>query len=94
MRRIFLAGWILLMSSGSLFAGSMQALEQALARGESDVGDRLEHEFERALIRRALAHTGASRDDLAQMRWGNAVRIFPSRAFAAVMQDVGQGASI
>lgn len=41
---------------------------------------------------RALAHTGASPDDLAQMRWGNAVRIFPSRAFAAVMQDVGQGA--
>jgi two-component system nitrogen regulation response regulator GlnG len=46
-------------------------LAQALARGESEVGDRLEHEFERALIRRALAHTGGHRMEAARrLGWG------------------------
>jgi hypothetical protein len=31
---------------------------------------------------RALAHTGASPDEIAAMRWKNAVRIFPPHAFA------------
>jgi len=46
-------------------------LAQALARGEPDVGDRLEHEFERALIRRALVHTGGHRMEAARrLGWG------------------------
>jgi two-component system nitrogen regulation response regulator GlnG len=56
-------------------AGWQQALErelgQALARGEQGVGDRLEREFERALILRALAHTGGHRMEAARwLGWG------------------------
>ena len=40
-------------------------LAQALARGERNVGDRLEDEFEKTLIRRALAHTGGHRMEAA-----------------------------
>jgi two-component system nitrogen regulation response regulator GlnG len=46
-------------------------LGQALARGERNVGDRLEHEFEKTLIRRALAHTGGHRMEAAAwLGWG------------------------
>jgi two-component system nitrogen regulation response regulator GlnG len=46
-------------------------LAQALARGEQRVGDRLEKEFEKTLIRRALAHTGGHRMEAAQwLGWG------------------------
>jgi two-component system nitrogen regulation response regulator GlnG len=46
-------------------------LAQALARGERNVGDRLEVEFERTLIRRALAHTGGHRMEAAAwLGWG------------------------
>jgi len=46
-------------------------LSRALARGEPAVGDRLEKEFERTLILRALAHTGGHRMEAAQrLGWG------------------------
>ncbi len=46
-------------------------LAQALARGERSVGDRLQHEFERTLIRRALVHTGGHRMEAAAwLGWG------------------------
>jgi len=46
-------------------------LSQALARGERNVGDRLEHEFEKTLIKRALAHTGGHRMEAAAwLGWG------------------------
>ncbi len=46
-------------------------LAQALARGERGVGDRLEREFERTLILRALAHTGGHRMEAALLLgWG------------------------
>ncbi|MGE5738145.1 MAG: helix-turn-helix domain-containing protein, partial [Betaproteobacteria bacterium] len=46
-------------------------LAEALARGEPAVGDRLLREFERTLIRRALAHTGGHRmDAAARLGWG------------------------
>jgi two-component system, NtrC family, nitrogen regulation response regulator GlnG len=46
-------------------------LAQSLARGEPGVGDRLQQEFERALIRRALAHTGGHRMEAAvRLGWG------------------------
>ena len=46
-------------------------LAQALARGERAVGDRLEREFEKTLILRALAHTGGHRMEAAQwLGWG------------------------
>ena len=46
-------------------------LAHALARGERGVGDRLQHEFERTLIRRALAHTGGHRIEAAAwLGWG------------------------
>ncbi len=46
-------------------------LAQALTRGESGAGDRLEREFERTLILRALAHTGGHRMEAAQrLGWG------------------------
>jgi two-component system, NtrC family, nitrogen regulation response regulator GlnG len=46
-------------------------LAQSLARGEAGVGDRLQHEFERALIRRALAFTGGHRmEAAARLGWG------------------------
>jgi two-component system nitrogen regulation response regulator GlnG len=55
--------------------GWQQALDrelaQALARGERAVGDRLEKEFEKTLILRALAHTGGHRMEAAQwLGWG------------------------
>ena len=46
-------------------------LATALARGERNVGDRLEREFEKTLIRRALAHTGGHRMEAAAwLGWG------------------------
>ena len=46
-------------------------LAQALLNGERDVGDRLQREFERTLIRRALVHTGGHRMDAAAwLGWG------------------------
>ncbi len=46
-------------------------LARALAGGERNVGERLEHEFEKALIRRALAHTGGHRMEAAALLgWG------------------------
>ena len=46
-------------------------LAQALARGERNVGDRLEKEFEKTLIRRALTHTGGHRMEAAAwLGWG------------------------
>jgi two-component system nitrogen regulation response regulator GlnG len=55
--------------------GWQQALDrelaQALIRGERNVGDRLEQEFEKTLIRRALAHTGGHRMEAAAwLGWG------------------------
>jgi two-component system nitrogen regulation response regulator GlnG len=46
-------------------------LAQALKNGERNVGDRLQREFERTLIRRALAHTGGHRMEAAAwLGWG------------------------
>src|SRR5258706_3107556 len=46
-------------------------LAQALARGERSIGERLEREFERTLILRALQHTGGRRMEAAQwLGWG------------------------
>jgi len=46
-------------------------LAHSLARGERNVGDRLEQEFEKTLIRRALAHTGGHRMEAAAwLGWG------------------------
>jgi two-component system, NtrC family, nitrogen regulation response regulator GlnG len=46
-------------------------LAQALVRGERAVGDRLEKEFEKTLILRALAHTDGHRMEAAQwLGWG------------------------
>ncbi|MFO1397513.1 MAG: nitrogen regulation protein NR(I) [Burkholderiales bacterium] len=46
-------------------------LALALARGERNVGDRLEQEFEKTLIRRALTHTGGHRMEAAAwLGWG------------------------
>jgi len=46
-------------------------LARALADGEAAVGDRLQDEFERALIRRSLAFTGGHRmDAAARLGWG------------------------
>src|SRR5437763_9621145 len=46
-------------------------LAQALLRGERNVGDRLEQEFEKTLIRRTLAHTGGHRMEAAAwLGWG------------------------
>jgi two-component system nitrogen regulation response regulator GlnG len=46
-------------------------LAQALAQGERGVGDRLQQDFERALIRRALAHTAGPRMGAAALLgWG------------------------
>jgi len=48
-----------------------RALAQALARGERAVGERLEREFEKTLILRALQHTGGHRMEAAQwLGWG------------------------
>ncbi len=56
-------------------SGWQQALDrelaQALARGERGAGNRLEKEFEKALIRRALLHTSGHRMEAAQwLGWG------------------------
>jgi two-component system, NtrC family, nitrogen regulation response regulator GlnG len=46
-------------------------LAQSLSRGERGVGDRLERDFEKTLILRALAHTGGHRMEAAQLLgWG------------------------
>jgi two-component system nitrogen regulation response regulator GlnG len=46
-------------------------IARALAGGEAAVGDRLQNEFERALIRRSLAFTGGHRmDAAARLGWG------------------------
>jgi len=46
-------------------------LALALARGEKSVGERLEKEFEKTLILRALTHTGGHRMEAAQwLGWG------------------------
>ena len=46
-------------------------LASALARGERNVGDRLDREFEKTLIRRALVHTGGHRMEAAAwLGWG------------------------
>ena len=60
---------------GATEIGWQQALDrelaQALIRGERGVGDRLEQEFEKTLIRRALAHTGGHRMEAAAwLGWG------------------------
>ncbi len=48
-----------------------QELAQALLRGERAVGDRLQREFETALILRALKHTGGRRMEAASwLGWG------------------------
>ncbi|HSS70713.1 MAG TPA: nitrogen regulation protein NR(I) [Casimicrobiaceae bacterium] len=48
-----------------------RAMAQALARGERAVGERLEREFEKTLILRALQHTGGHRMEAAQwLGWG------------------------
>jgi two-component system nitrogen regulation response regulator GlnG len=62
-------------SAGVQETGWLAALDrelaQALSRGERAVGDRLEQEFEKALIRRALAHTAGHRMEAAQwLGWG------------------------
>ena len=62
-------------AGGAVEMGWQQALDrelaQALVRGERNVGDRLEHEFEKTLIRRALAHTGGHRMEAAAwLGWG------------------------
>jgi two-component system, NtrC family, nitrogen regulation response regulator GlnG len=58
-------------ADGDWRANLDRELEQALARGERGVGDRLEREFERTLILRALAHTGGHRMEAAQwLGWG------------------------
>jgi two-component system nitrogen regulation response regulator GlnG len=61
--------------TGATDVGWQQALDrelaQALVRGERNVGDRLEQEFEKTLIRRALAHTGGHRMEAAAwLGWG------------------------
>lgn len=40
---------------------------------------------------RALVHTGASHDDIADMRWRNAVRIFPAGTFDAALRRTLEG---
>jgi two-component system nitrogen regulation response regulator GlnG len=60
---------------GAADIGWQQALDrelaQSLLRGERNVGDRLEQEFEKTLIRRALAHTGGHRMEAAAwLGWG------------------------
>jgi two-component system nitrogen regulation response regulator GlnG len=55
----------------SWLAALDRELALALSRGERAVGDRLEQEFEKALIRRALAHTAGHRMEAAQwLGWG------------------------
>src|SRR6202790_2210129 len=63
-------------------------LAQALARGERAVGDRLEKEFERTLILRALAHTAGHRMEAAQwLGWG---RNTLTRKIQELKLDIGK----
>ena len=63
-------------------------LASALARGERAVGDRLEKEFERTLILRALAHTGGHRMEAAQwLGWG---RNTLTRKIQELKLDIGK----
>jgi two-component system nitrogen regulation response regulator GlnG len=56
---------------GHWYAALDRELAQSLARGERAVGHRLEKEFEKTLILRALAHTGGHRMEAAQwLGWG------------------------
>ncbi len=62
-------------ATGQVGGNWHQALDrevaQALARGEERVGDRLQREFERTLILRALQHTGGRRIEAAHwLGWG------------------------
>jgi len=63
------------LDAASADSGWIEALDRELARalatGESAVGDRLQHELERALIRRSLAFTGGHRmEAAARLGWG------------------------
>ena len=50
---------------------SIASSRRRCERGERNVGERLEREFERTLIRRALAHTGGHRMEAAAwLGWG------------------------
>ena len=63
-------------------------LARALARGERAVGDRLEKEFERTLILRALAHTAGHRMEAAQwLGWG---RNTLTRKIQELKLDIGK----
>ena len=63
-------------------------LASALARGERAVGDRLEKEFERTLILRALAHTAGHRMEAAQwLGWG---RNTLTRKIQELKLDIGK----
>ncbi len=58
-------------SDGGWQAALDRELRDALARGERGAGNRLEQEFEKALIRRALIHTSGHRMEAAQwLGWG------------------------
>src|SRR5207237_10324756 len=68
--------------------GLDRELARALARGERAVGDRLEKEFERTLILRALAHTAGHRMEAAQwLGWG---RTPPTRKIQQLKLDIGK----
>ena len=70
-RRSARATWPPAPRRARLAPGIDRELAQALARGERNVGDRLEQEFEKTLIRRALAHTGGHRMEAAAwLGWG------------------------
>lgn len=57
--------------SGTWHQALDREVAQALARGEEAVGDRLQREFERTLILRALQHTGGRRIEAAHwLGWG------------------------
>ncbi len=57
--------------AGSWLSALDRELAQALAAGERAVGARLEREFEKTLILRALVHTGGRRMEAAQrLGWG------------------------
>jgi two-component system nitrogen regulation response regulator GlnG len=78
--------------SGAADVGWQQALDrelaQALTRGERNVGDRLEQEFEKTLIRRALAHTGGHRMEAAAwLGWGR-------NTLTRKIQDLGLDAEL
>ena len=71
-------------------------LARALARGDEAVGDRLEKEFEKTLILRALAHTGGHRMEAAQrLGWGRntLTRKIQELGLEAELGKRGRGAS-